>query len=204
MNLSSPHNSRIFAMKTKAKPVSKSAKIQPHRSAVRATKRSTRTSTEPGVLGLRSILVPVDFSSESKKALRYAVSLARQYGAKLTLVNVVERTGFPDFATYPLTMEDDKVMKSARGRLELLSKQEGLEPKLIEKLLVRQGVPFHEITEAARTLLVDLIVITTHGYTGWKHALIGSTAERVVRHAPCPVLSVREIERDFLPSTKPK
>ena len=191
-------------MKTKAKPVSKSATIQPKRGAVRVAKKFTQRSTESNIPGLRSILVPVDFSSESKKALRYAVSLARQFGAKLTLLNVVERTGFPDFATYPLIMEDDKVMKSVRGRLELLSKQEGLEPKLIEKFLVRQGVPFHEITEAARTLLIDLIVITTHGYTGWKHALIGSTAERVVRHAPCPVLSVREIERDFLTVTKPK
>jgi len=150
-------------------------------------------------LALRSIMVPVDFSEESKKALRYAVSLARQYGAKITLINVVEPTGFPDFAASPLAMENDKVMKAARVQLELLCKREALDPNLLEKNLVRQGVPFHEITAAARSLKIDLIIITTHGFTGWKHALIGSTAERVVRHAPCPVLSVREVERDFLP-----
>jgi nucleotide-binding universal stress UspA family protein len=61
---------------------------------------------------------------------------------------------------------------------------------LIEKNLVRVGVPFKEITDAARTLRMDLIIITTRGLTGLKHVMLGSTAERVVRHAPCPVLTV--------------
>ena len=187
-------------MKTKAKTKAapRKAKLARRPVATRATKKPAPRESAPLGLTLRSILVPVDFSVESKKAIRYAVSLARQYGAKITLINVVERTGFPDFANYPLVMEDDKVMKSARTQLELICQQQAMEPKLVEKTLVRQGVPFHEITEAARSLKTDLIVITTHGYTGWKHALIGSTAERVVRHAPCPVLSVREIERDFV------
>ena len=187
-------------MKTKAGRAPGKAKIQPRRGAIRVAKKPATVEPTPVALTLRSILVPVDFSAESKKALRYAISLARQYGAKITLINVVEPAGFPDFASNPLAMENDKVMKSARAQLELLSKREGVELKLLEKTLVRQGVPFHEITEAARSLKIDLIVITTHGYTGWKHALIGSTAERVVRHAPCPVLSVREIERDFVPA----
>ena len=71
-------------------------------------------------------------------------------------------------------------------------KQAGVNPKLVEKLLVRFGRSYHEIAEAARTLKVDLIIISTHGYTGLKHAFLGSTTERVVRHAPCPVLVVRE------------
>ena len=62
---------------------------------------------------------------------------------------------------------------------------------------VRTGVPSHEIVEAAREADVDLIVIATHGYTGWKHFCIGSTAERVVRAAPCPVLVVREKEHEL-------
>ena len=64
--------------------------------------------------------------------------------------------------------------------------------------LVRLGQPHREITEAAKELHVDLIVLATHGYTGLKHAFLGSTAERVVRHAPCPVLTVREREHDFV------
>jgi nucleotide-binding universal stress UspA family protein len=70
-------------------------------------------------------------------------------------------------------------------------------PGVVEKLLVRQGRAFHEIAEAARTLKSDLVIISTHGFTGVKHALLGSTAERVVRHAPCPVLVVRQRERQF-------
>jgi universal stress protein A len=62
---------------------------------------------------------------------------------------------------------------------------------------IRTGVPSHEIVEAAKEADVDLIVIATHGYTGWKHFCIGSTAERVVRAAPCPVLTVREKEHEF-------
>ena len=63
---------------------------------------------------------------------------------------------------------------------------------------VRPGLAAHEIVEAAKELDVDLIVIATHGYTGWKHFAIGSTAERVVRAAPCPVLVVREKEHEFV------
>lgn len=64
--------------------------------------------------------------------------------------------------------------------------------------LVRTGVATHEIVEAAKELDVDLIVIATHGFTGWKHFAIGSTAERVARVASCPVLVVREKEHDFI------
>ena len=63
---------------------------------------------------------------------------------------------------------------------------------------IRTGVATHEIVEAAKELDVDLIVIATHGYTGWKHFAIGSTAARVARAAPCPVFVVREKEHDFL------
>ena len=65
--------------------------------------------------------------------------------------------------------------------------------------LQRLGVPYEEIVDVAKELAVDLIVIATHGYTALKHFLLGSTTERVVRLAPCPVLVVREGERDFVP-----
>jgi len=63
---------------------------------------------------------------------------------------------------------------------------------------LRTGIASHEIVEAAKELDVDLIVMATHGYTGWKHFCIGSTAERVVRTAPCPVFVVREKEHKFI------
>jgi nucleotide-binding universal stress UspA family protein len=66
------------------------------------------------------------------------------------------------------------------------------------KVAVRTGTAFLEIAEAAKSLEADLIIIATHGYTGLKHLLLGSTAERVVRSAPCPVLVVREHEHEFV------
>jgi len=140
---------------------------------------------------IRSILVPLDFSGPSEKALKQALDLARQFGAKLTLLHVVEPVAMPDFAYYPLMMEDDKVMAAARKHLDQALTKQGIGTELIEKVLVRKGAAHREITDAARSLKVDLIVIATHGHTGLAHVLLGSTAERVVRHAECPVLVVR-------------
>jgi len=114
------------------------------------------------------------------------------------LLHVVEPIAMPDFANFPLLMENDRVARVFRTKLDLLCKREAIKPRLIEKTLVRFGKPFQEICDAARGLKVDLIVISTHGYTGLKHAVLGSTAERVVRHAPCPVLVVREQEHEFV------
>lgn len=144
-------------------------------------------------LRIKSILVPLDFSPSSKKALDYAVIVARQFKAKLTFLHVVEPAGTPDFAaSFSLVMEDDKLMVAAKKELENVIEAARVPRGLVEKILVRFGRSFHEITEAARTRKADLIIISTHGYTGLKHALLGSTTERVVRHASCPVLVVRQ------------
>jgi len=142
---------------------------------------------------IKSILVPLDFSTPSKKALGHAVTLARQFKAKLTLVHVVEPVATPDFAaSFPLIMENDMQMAAGKKALEDAVKAARIPRGIVERILVRFGRSYHEIAEAARTLKVDLIVISTHGYTGLKHALLGSTTERVVRHAPCPVLVMRQ------------
>jgi nucleotide-binding universal stress UspA family protein len=145
---------------------------------------------------IKSILVPIDFSAPSKQALAYAAPLARQFGAKLTLMHVVE-IATPDFAQ-SFSLANQKVMAVCKGQLEHVMKEQAIEPKLVEKTLVRQGRSFHEIANAASTLKVDLIILSTHGYTGLKHALLGSTTERVVRHAPCPVLVVRARKHDSI------
>jgi nucleotide-binding universal stress UspA family protein len=161
--------------------------------------KTTAYTPVAGPLRIKSILVPIDFSGPSKLALKYAVPFAGQFEAKLTLLHVVEPVPMPDFAkAYPLMMENDRVLAASKAQLERLMKQETIDPKIVEQTLVRQGRSFYEITDAARTLEVDLIIISTHGYTGFKHALLGSTTERVVRHAPCPVLVVREREREFV------
>src|ERR1043165_8168328 len=146
--------------------------------------------------GIREILVPIDFSEPSKKALKYAVALATQFGDQLSLLHVIEPTaqGFP----YPaLALENDQVKATMKRRLEGLGKYETTNPRLIQKAAVTHGRAFQEVVRAARGLQVDLIIMATHGYTGIKHVLLGSTTERVVRYAPCPVLVVREQEESL-------
>ena len=146
-----------------------------------------------GPVRIKSILVPVDFSPASKRALEYAVGVASQFKATLTLLHVVEPVATPDFAaSFPLALEDESLMAAAKRQLEQTVKAARVPRGMVEKVLVRFGRSFHEIADAARTRKADLIIISTHGYTGLKHALLGSTTERVVRHAHCPVLVVRQ------------
>jgi universal stress protein A len=147
----------------------------------------------PPVFRLRKILVPIDFSDCSKKALDYAIPFARQFGAELNLLHVVEPyPAIPEMAPYDAENIED-------GRLELEALRKDLGNVGPCSTLVRKGAPPTEITSAARDLDADLIIISTHGRTGLSRVFLGSTAERVVRSAPCPVLIVRECEREFVP-----
>ena len=127
--------------------------------------------------------MPTDFSPASRKSLSYALRFAGGLNSEITLLHVLE----PDT---PLTLAG-RPASAAFSEEELADAEEGLRG-------LRHGVATHEIVEAAKELDVDLIVIATHGFTGWKHFAIGSTAERVARAAPCPVLVVREKEHDFI------
>jgi nucleotide-binding universal stress UspA family protein len=160
----------------------------------RSTRRSAHVNAAPSVaprVKISSILVPTDFSEASKTALKYAARFADRFGAKLAILHVVEPVATPDFAYYPLMMENDKAVAKAHKELGKFAGTTGLQAPLLEKTLVRTGVAFNEISKAAESLKVDLIIISTHGYTGLKRVLLGSTTERVVRHAKCPVLVVR-------------
>lgn len=152
-------------------------------------------NAEGSALKFKVIVVPLDFSPESKNALRYAAELAARVGAVMRLVHVVEPPPFlNDLANVALARSDEEIAKEARVKLQALAQAE------IDELIpvqpeVRIGKPYREIVSLAGVIGADLIVIATHGYTGLKHALLGSTAERVVQHAPCPVLVVRDTER---------
>ena len=143
---------------------------------------------EPAMFG--RILVPTDYSDPSKKALKYARRFVETFGSRVTLIHVVEPVMSPDFTSFPLALDEDKVLEAARQRLLVLGKST-LGEAALEGVIVRAGSPFHEISAAARDLKMDLIILATHGYTGVKRALLGSTAERVIRHAPCAVMTVR-------------
>ena len=155
---------------------------------------------EPGHPGLRlrKILVPIDFSPPSKNAFKYAVRFAEEFGGELTLLHVLEPESMTGYMAIPegtAFVENDIVAAGKNLRSLIVSVQNSKIERPHWK--VRGGLPSHEIVEAAKEMDVDLIVIATHGYTGWKHFCIGSTAERVVRAAPCPVLVVREKEHEF-------
>ena len=170
------------------------------KAGTRASRRTAGAIIDlvPALLQIKSILVPIDFSATSEKALRYAVRMGEQFGSKITLLNVVQPVATPDFAYHPLMLETDRAKDAAKARLDTLCRKLIVPARLLERTVVRYGTPFAEITAAAKSLKVDLIILTTHGYTGLKHVFMGSTAERVVRHAPCPVLTVREKEHEFV------
>src|SRR5262245_14111190 len=147
---------------------------------------------------LKRILVPVDFSTPSIKAIRYAVPLAEKFNAIICLISVVEKGSLVrDLKKVPITFSEETLVEDTKAKLVITAQREigKLTPVIPQ---VRVGRPDEEILMAARQLEADLLIISTHGYTGWKHALLGSTTERVVRRAPCPVLVVRERERDLV------
>lgn len=151
-------------------------------------------------INLKRILVPVDFSPLSKKALLYAARLAQQFNAELNLFHVVEPEIPPAYDGYMIVPPAISNGSSAACTEQMKALATSVRNSAVPRVnqIVRCGLASIEIVEAAKEFDVDLIVIATHGYTGWKHFAIGSTAERVVRAAPCPVLVVREKEHEFI------
>jgi universal stress protein A len=145
---------------------------------------------------IRKILVPLDFSPPSDHALTYAKALAAEFGASLHVLHVIEdrlMTGPWPVEVYlgELPRLREGLIKDAESRtLDCLKAIEKSGIQATGEVLI--GGPFQTIVDLALTSGVDLIVMGTHGRTGITHLLIGSVAERVIRHAPCPVLVVRE------------
>ena len=151
-------------------------------------------------INLKRILVPVDFSPLSKKALLYAARLAKQFNAEVDLFHVVEPEVLPAFDGYMIAPPPISNGAGASCAGQMKTWVNTIRNAGVARVgsTIRRGLAAFEIVDAAKELDVDLIVIATHGYTGWKHFAIGSTAERVVRAAPCPVLVVREKEHEFV------
>lgn len=148
---------------------------------------------------IKKVLVPIDFSDYSKSALKYAVNFAKSFNADMILVYVVEPIIYPpDFSMGQIAMPsintewDDR----AKDELQKLAKSDVVGIKNV-KTIIKTGKPFYEIIETAKEEDVDLIIIATHGHSGVEHILFGSTAEKVVRKAPCPVLTLREPIKGF-------
>jgi universal stress protein A len=156
--------------------------------------------TKPTGIALKRILVPIDFSPLSKKAVQYARPFAEEFRAGLTLLHVIEPDVPPAFDRLMIApqLSPNGNRTKCANRLKTLASSMVVRATNYVQCTVRTGLAAHEIVEAAKEFDTDLIVMATHGYTGWKHFAIGSTAERVVRAAPCPVLVVREREHEFV------
>lgn len=148
---------------------------------------------------IKKVLVPIDFSDYSKSSLKYAVNFAKNFNASLVLVYVVEPVIYPpDFSMGQIAIPAAGIEMDKRAKEELNKLAEKEIPSdLNVKKIIKTGKPFVEIVETAAEEDVDLIIIATHGHTGVEHILFGSTAEKVVRKAPCPVLTLREPAKGF-------
>jgi nucleotide-binding universal stress UspA family protein len=152
------------------------------------------------MINLKRILVPTDFSESARHALTYAVSFAREYKAEIVLLHVVENltVGYAsDLFPVPMAEVFEEISGYAKielGKLAAEVRSKGAEVR--EQVI--QGKPSTEILRIAREETADMIVLGTHGKGLLDQALFGSTAERVLRKTPCPVLTVRLSEHEFV------
>jgi len=140
----------------------------------------------------KNILVPTDLSEGAEEALDYACDLAKMFGAKIHLVNVIgiPALGVPELGVALTSTVIDQIIRDNQAALEKLAESKKCRAQIGEVLL-RTGDARDVINHAAAELGCDLIVMGTHGRRGVSRALLGSVTETVVRTAPCPVLTVR-------------
>ncbi len=154
------------------------------------------------MIEIRKILYPTDFSECSETALAYAIDFAREYGAKLTVLHVVQ---VPDpygpYEAWAFNRHAVEEQLLEVSRQHIAEQLEGKVPMGVEvDVQTAAGLPSRVIVDLAERDAYDLLVVGTHGRGGFTHIIMGSVAERVVRHAPCPVLTVRQTAR--MPGTE--
>lgn len=145
-------------------------------------------------MDIKRILFPTDFSEGALNALPYAVDMAKSYGAKLYMLHVIYDIATASGLHVPHVSVDEMYKEldaSARKELDKFGMDKRGDIKDVECTVIR-GIPYEEILKFAQEKNIDLIIIGTHGRKGLDRVLFGSTAERVVRNASCPVLTVRE------------
>ena len=158
-----------------------------------------------GSMQIRRILCPVDFSAPSRSAMHVAADLARKFGAQLTLLHVYQVPAYPlpEGVLLPsrISLADlfDRIDQALDGWREDAERR-GAGRVDVE---TSQGSAWSEICQRATREDFQLIVIGTHGHTGLRHLLLGSVAERVVRHAPCPVMTVQANDERLVDAPRP-
>ncbi|CUU03934.1 Nucleotide-binding universal stress protein, UspA family [Candidatus Kryptobacter tengchongensis] len=141
---------------------------------------------------IKKILLPTDLSPASISAFKYAKSLAEKYGASIYVLHVLENIPILAIHALDLTLEriEKNMAENAKIQLEKIVK-ENLKTKNKVQIFIRKGVVDEEIVKFADEKKVDLIVMGTHGRTGIEYTILGSIAEKIVRRAKCPVLTVK-------------
>ncbi|PCI07154.1 stress protein UspA [bacterium] len=142
-----------------------------------------------GKVTINNILVPVDFSDPGVKALTYAAQMASLFDATVLMAYVIEPVPMPAEISMAAVYDPD-IEDRALERLAMIGETHFTDCHRETPIILR-GHAGTELVKCAQTQASDLIVLGTHGYTGLKHLLLGSTAEYVVRSAPCPVLTIR-------------
>ena len=156
--------------------------------------RPSSTDAPRPLPAFKQVLVPIDFSECSANALDFALALGQKFGTKITLLNVVEPAIYPEnylLAASTLDETNRNLLATGRERLEPF-RQRVRAAGLSVETLVRMGRAQSEICDTAKAIGSDLIVMGTHGGVGHTPILLGGTAERVLRHSPCAVMSVRK------------
>jgi len=149
-------------------------------------------------MSFKNILMTTDLSPYSLSAKDISLSLARKYRAKLYLLYVIDEMIFVELEPYGIAYQDIQATHREQAEQKLKEIISGEEWKDIHcEPVIITGNPFVEIIRFAKEKQIDVIVMGTHGRSGLSHILFGSTAERVIRKAPCPVLSVKISEHHF-------
>ena len=149
------------------------------------------------MIEIQKILVPTDFSEYSQHAVKYAVALAQSFKAKLYVVHVWDQSiavGPTETFHTEIWVEAEKSEKERLNQVTQGLRTEGIDA---ESVFV-SGTAYIEIVKTAKELDVDLITLATHGRTGLSHLVFGSTAEKISRLAPCPVLVAKHPEHEFV------
>ena len=154
------------------------------------------------MIAIKNILVATDFGDASETALRYGRALAAQFSARLHLLHVTENlhlaasNGY-GYTSLPYRMQQE-IELAARKQTEALLTEEDRRGLNAIAMTMTDNSPAAAIAEYAKAHDIDLVLVGTHGRGGLSHLLMGSVAERVVRTAPCPVLTVRDAQHDFV------
>lgn len=149
-------------------------------------------------VSVKHILAPTDLCEDSRKGLRYATGLARHFRAKLTILHVVEGKHALDYVIGQELSEDERrELQVAEQKLNAIVEEVQKEHREVEASVLIGNV-CSQIADLAKLLKSDLIVVSTHNYPWFKRLMSGSDAEKIARHAPCPILIVHQHKHDFV------